>query len=87
MTTDVLVAAEGLAKRFGGVRALERIDLEVPAGAVLALLGPNGVGKTTIVRILTTLLSVRTRLTESAQQSGSAERRRTDANDRSPLPC
>jgi ABC-2 type transport system ATP-binding protein len=57
MTTDVLVAAEGLAKRFGEVHALERIDLEVPAGAVLALLGPNGAGKTTTVRILTTLLT------------------------------
>jgi ABC-2 type transport system ATP-binding protein len=57
MTTEVMVAAEGLAKRFGEVHALERIDLEVPAGAVLALLGPNGAGKTTTVRILTTLLT------------------------------
>jgi ABC-type Na+ transport system ATPase subunit NatA len=57
MTTEVVVAAEGLAKRFGEVHALERIALEVPAGAVLALLGPNGAGKTTTVRILTTLLT------------------------------
>jgi ABC-type multidrug transport system ATPase subunit len=49
--------AEGLGKRFGEVRALEGLDLELPAGKVLALLGPNGAGKTTIVRILATLLA------------------------------
>jgi ABC-2 type transport system ATP-binding protein len=38
------------------VRALEHVDLRVPAGTVLGLLGPNGAGKTTAVRILTTLL-------------------------------
>jgi ABC-type multidrug transport system ATPase subunit len=50
------IAAEGLSKRFGRVRALESVDLEVKGGTVLALLGPNGAGKTTTVRILTALL-------------------------------
>jgi daunorubicin resistance ABC transporter ATP-binding subunit len=50
------IAAEGLSKRFGRVRALDGVDLEVRGGTVLALLGPNGAGKTTTVRILTTLL-------------------------------
>jgi len=54
--SDNVIAVEGLAKRFGSVVALERIDLQVPAGSVLGLLGPNGAGKTTTVRILTTIL-------------------------------
>ncbi|HEX9338531.1 MAG TPA: ATP-binding cassette domain-containing protein, partial [Pseudonocardiaceae bacterium] len=50
------VRAEGLVKTFGQTRALDGVDLEIPAGRVLGLLGPNGAGKTTTVRILTTLL-------------------------------
>jgi ABC-2 type transport system ATP-binding protein len=50
------VRAEGLVKTFGSTRALDGVDLEIPAGNVLGLLGPNGAGKTTMVRILTTLL-------------------------------
>jgi ABC-type multidrug transport system ATPase subunit len=50
------IQADGLAKSFGATRALDGIDLTVPAGTVLGLLGPNGSGKTT-VRILATLLA------------------------------
>jgi ABC-2 type transport system ATP-binding protein len=53
---DAVIAAEGLGKRFGPVPALDGVDLEVPAGAVLGVLGPNGAGTTTLVRILATLL-------------------------------
>jgi ABC-2 type transport system ATP-binding protein len=57
---ELAVEAHGLVKVYrgkgGGVRALDGVDLEVPAGTVLGLLGPNGAGKTTVVRILTTLL-------------------------------
>jgi ABC-2 type transport system ATP-binding protein len=50
------IAAEGLVKTYpGDVRALDGLDLTVPAGTIFALLGPNGAGKSTTVRILTTL--------------------------------
>jgi ABC-2 type transport system ATP-binding protein len=50
------IVAEGLVKHFGGVRAVDGLDLVVQQGAVVGLLGPNGAGKTTTVRILATLL-------------------------------
>jgi ABC-2 type transport system ATP-binding protein len=49
------VQARGLGKRFGENWALRDVDLDVPAGSVLGLLGHNGAGKTTAIRILTTL--------------------------------
>src|SRR5919108_1214708 len=49
------VVAERLGKRFGELWALRDFDLEVAPGTVLGLLGHNGAGKTTAVRILTTL--------------------------------
>jgi oleandomycin transport system ATP-binding protein len=52
----IAIQAEGLTKSFGATRALDGIDLDVRAGTVLGLLGPNGSGKTTAVRIFATLL-------------------------------
>ena len=51
-----MIEAHGLAKRFGTITASDGVDLLVPAGSVLGLLGPNGSGKTTAVRVLATLL-------------------------------
>jgi ABC-2 type transport system ATP-binding protein len=49
------VVAEGLGKRFDDLWALRDLDLVVPRGSVLGLLGHNGAGKTTAIRLLTTL--------------------------------
>src|SRR4051794_25945886 len=50
------IQSSGLVKSFGDNRAVDGVDLTVPAGTVYGLLGPNGAGKTTVVRMLATLL-------------------------------
>ena len=47
---------ERLSKHFGGTRAVEALDLEVPEGEVFGFLGPNGAGKSTTIRMLLGLL-------------------------------
>ncbi|MFE2645138.1 ATP-binding cassette domain-containing protein [Streptomyces nigra] len=56
MTSTYAVLSEGLRKRFGEVDALRGLDLAIAPGTVCGLLGSNGAGKTTAVRLLTTLL-------------------------------
>src|ERR671917_2702069 len=50
------IETSGLVKTFGANRAVDGVDLMIPAGTVYGLLGPNGAGKTTVVRMLATLL-------------------------------
>ena len=50
------IEASGLRRRFGDVVAVDGVDLEVPSGAVLGLLGPDGAGKSTLIRMLATVL-------------------------------
>ena len=50
------IRVRGIMKSFSGLHVLRGVDLDVPAGSILALLGSNGAGKTTLVRILATLL-------------------------------
>src|ERR687898_950943 len=52
---DTAIEATRLVKTYGDVRALDGLDLEVEAGTVFGLLGPNGAVKSTTVKILTTL--------------------------------
>ena len=48
---DVLLRLDGLSKHFGGLRAVDAIDIEVRRGTVHALIGPNGSGKTTTLNV------------------------------------
>ncbi|HET6351809.1 MAG TPA: ATP-binding cassette domain-containing protein [Coriobacteriia bacterium] len=50
------IGAQALEKSFGDLKVLCGVDFEVPRGSVFALLGSNGAGKTTVIRILSTLL-------------------------------
>ncbi|MFF2040853.1 sugar ABC transporter ATP-binding protein [Kitasatospora sp. NPDC058170] len=52
-TTTAVVAVDQVTKRFGAVQALSGVSLDFPAGRVTALMGENGVGKSTLLKILT----------------------------------
>jgi lipooligosaccharide transport system ATP-binding protein len=47
------ISLRGFVKRFGGITAVDGLDLEVPFGACVGLLGPNGAGKSTTMKALT----------------------------------
>ena len=53
---DLAVETRGLTRDFGSFRAVDGIDLQVPAGSFYGFLGPNGAGKSTTIKCLTGLL-------------------------------
>ena len=52
MTESPAIHCEGLTKSYGRVRALDGVDLTMPAGSIFGFLGPNGAGKTTTIKVL-----------------------------------
>ena len=53
---NAAIATERLTKRYGGVIALDNVSLEIERGEMFGLIGPDGAGKSTLYRILATLL-------------------------------
>lgn len=54
--SDFAIRLTGVTKRFGAYTAVDRFDLEVPRGSIYGLLGPNGSGKTTSIRMVMSIL-------------------------------
>lgn len=52
-----VVRCQGLTKKYGGLIALNSVDLSIESGKIIGLLGPNGSGKTTLIKIINVLLT------------------------------
>ena len=52
MSDEVILSGSGVSKRFGGLVAVNSVDVEITAGEIFGLIGPNGAGKTTLFRLL-----------------------------------
>jgi len=52
MADDTLLRTEGLTKRFGGLVAVDDVNLDVERGEIRCLIGPNGAGKSTLLKLL-----------------------------------
>ncbi len=57
MNTELAIRARGLSKDFADLRAVDRLDLDVPRASIFGFLGPNGSGKSTTIRMLCGLLA------------------------------
>lgn len=56
MSVPPILKAENISKSFGGIHAVSKAQIEVPAGSITGLIGPNGAGKTTFFGLLSNFL-------------------------------
>src|SRR5690242_21110075 len=56
ISSDIAISAQGLVRRFGQVTAVNDVSFTVARGEIFGFLGPNGSGKTTVIKMLTGLL-------------------------------
>jgi ABC-2 type transport system ATP-binding protein len=54
---ETLIEAQGLCRHFGPVHAVDGLDLRVSSGQIVGLVGPDGAGKTTTLRLLCGVLT------------------------------
>lgn len=52
MNAELILSTRGLSRSFGGLRAVDEVDFDLPRGEIRALIGPNGAGKSTFVNML-----------------------------------
>lgn len=57
MPREVMIECEGLTKRFGPFTAVDRVSFKINKGSIFGFLGPNGSGKTTVIRMLCGILA------------------------------
>src|SRR4029077_7858745 len=56
MSAETMIECEGLTKRFGNFTAVDHVSFKVGKGSIFGFLGPNGSGKTTVIRMLCGIL-------------------------------
>jgi len=56
--SEILLKVEGVTKDFGGLRAIQDLEFQIPKGKIFSIIGPNGSGKTTMFNLITGFLPV-----------------------------
>ena len=76
VAAEALLAVRGLSVSYGKVRAVRRVDLEVPRGSIVTVIGPNGAGKTTLLGAIMGLLRAEGRVEFDGIELGHADAQR-----------
>ncbi len=76
VAAEALLAVRGLSVSYGKVRAMRRVDLEVPRGSIVTVIGPNGAGKTTLLGAIMGLLRAEGRVEFDGIELGHADAQR-----------